>query len=104
MQKTSVVTSDAVSGSNPKSLPGATIRYCIVIRNNWGGDATDVVLTDSLPAQTSIVANSFNKGTTCANATNSEPLASITGSTVTATIGALATSASYALAFQVTLN
>lgn len=104
VQKTSVVTSDAVSGANPKSLPGATIRYCIVIRNNWGGDATDVVLTDSLPAQTSIVANSFNKGTTCADATNNEPLASITGSTVTATIGALATSASYALAFQVTLN
>lgn len=102
--KTSNVTADLISASNFKSLPGATIRYCIVVRNNWGGDATDVVLTDNLPAQTSIVANSFNKGTTCANATNVEPLASITGSTVTANIGALATSASYALAFQVTLN
>jgi hypothetical protein len=36
VQKTSVVTSDAVSGANPKFLPGATIRYCVFIRNNWG--------------------------------------------------------------------
>lgn len=104
VQKSSTVAADAISASNCKSLPGATIRYFIVIRNNWGGEATDVVLADSLPAQTSIVSNSFNKGTTCADATNNEPLASITGSTVTANIGPLATSASYALAFQVTLN
>lgn len=104
VQKTSVVTSDAVSGANPKFLPGATIRYCVFIRNNWGGNATNVVLTDSLPTETSIVANSFNKGTTCADATNNEPQASVAGSTVIANIGALATSASYALVFQVTLN
>ncbi len=104
VQKASTVAADAISASNFKSLPGATIRCCIVIRNNWGGDATDVVLTNSLPAQTSIVANRFNKGTTCADETNNEPLTSITGSTVIANIGSLATSASYALVFQVTLN
>ena len=61
VQKTSTVAADAIRASNFKSLPGATIRYCIVIRNNWGGDATDVILTDSLPAQTGIVANSFKR-------------------------------------------
>ena len=102
--KTSTVTSDAVSGSNPKALPGATMRYCIFVRNNWGGDATNLIVTDALPAQTSFVGNSFNKGTTCADATNSEPLAFLIGSDVVAFVGALPTSATYALAFQVTLN
>lgn len=102
--KTSTITSDAVSGSNPKALPGATMRYCIFVRNNWGGDATNLIVTDALPAQTSFVGNSFNKGTTCADATNSEPFAFLIGSDVVAFVGALPTSATYALAFQVTLN
>ena len=102
--KTSTVTSDAVSASNPKALPGATIRYCIVVRNNWGGTATNVIVTDALPARTSLVGNTFNKGTTCADATNSEPLAFLIGSDVVAFVGALPTSATYALAFQVILN
>ncbi|WP_411291928.1 hypothetical protein [Sphingorhabdus sp.] len=102
--KTSTVTSDTISGSNPKALPGATMRYCIFVRNNWGGDATNLIVTDALPAQTSFVGNSFNKGTTCADATNSEPFAFLIGSDVVAFVGALPTSATYALAFQVTLN
>ena len=104
VMKTSTVTSDAVSGSNPKALPGATMRYCIFVRNNWGGNATNLIVTDALPPQTSFVGNSFNKGTTCADATNSEPFAFLIGSDVVAFVGALPTSATYALAFQVTLN
>ena len=104
VQKTSAVVADEISVTNSKSLPGATLRYCIVVRNNWGGDATNVTLTDVLPAQTSFVTNSFNRGTTCSDATQSEPQASITGSTITADVGALPESASYALVFLVTLN
>lgn len=104
VQKTSAVVADEISVTNSKSLPGATLRYCIVVRNNWGGDATNVTLTDVLPAQTSFVTNSFNRGTTCSDATLSEPQASITGSKITAEVGALPESASFALVFLVTLN
>jgi uncharacterized repeat protein (TIGR01451 family) len=104
VEKTSTITGDMISGSNRKALPGATVRYCIFVRNNWAGTATNIVVTEVLPAQTSFVLNSFNKGTTCADATQNEPLATVTGNTITADVAELPVSASYALVFLVTLN
>jgi len=47
--KTSIVTNDPVNAnSNPKRIPGATIRYCFTVDNTGDGDAEDVTVTDSL--------------------------------------------------------
>ncbi len=52
VSKTSAVLSDPVNGSvNPKAIPGAVIRYCIIVSNPAGNPAaTDVSLSDVLPA------------------------------------------------------
>lgn len=47
--KTSIVLSDPVNGtSNPKRIPGATIRYCFTIDNTGDGTAYDLNLSDPL--------------------------------------------------------
>jgi len=47
--KTSIVTNDPVNAnSNPKRIPGATIRYCFTVDNTGEGDAEDATITDSL--------------------------------------------------------
>jgi uncharacterized repeat protein (TIGR01451 family) len=47
--KTSTVLNDPVNGtSNPKRIPGATIRYCFTVENTGGGDAEDATVQDSL--------------------------------------------------------
>jgi uncharacterized repeat protein (TIGR01451 family) len=105
VQKTSSTVSDQISASNPKSMPGSTIRYCILISNIWAATATNVILADPLPSQTTYVASTLSSGTTCANATTIPAAgASITGSTINATIASLAPGASYALTFNVTVN
>lgn len=104
VQKLSTVTTDSFSVLNPKSLPGATVRFCIVTSNVWSTNASNVVITDVLPAQTSFVPNSLLAGTTCANATAPATNASISGTTVSANVGTLAPSASYALVYRVVLN
>ena len=47
--KTSIVLNDPVNaGSNPKRIPGATIRYCFTVDNDGTGDADDATISDSL--------------------------------------------------------
>ena len=105
VQKTSSVISDAISSINPKAIPGSTVRYCILVSNVWALTATNVIITDALPSETTYVVNSLTSGTTCINATTNPAVgASITGSTITANIASFAPSASYAVAFVVTLN
>jgi uncharacterized repeat protein (TIGR01451 family) len=48
---------DPVNGaSNPKRIPGATVRYEVVVRNSGIGmsDSGSVVLTDPVPANTAL--------------------------------------------------
>lgn len=104
VQKISSIDADTVSAFNPKAVPGATISYCIVTSNVWSTSASNVVITDVLPARTSFVSNSLSAGTTCANATAPATNASISGTTVSANVGTLAPSASYALVYRVVLN
>lgn len=104
VQKMSSVTTDTFSALNPKAVPGATVRYCIIMSNVWSTSASNVVITDVLPAQTSFVSNSLAAGTDCANATAPATNASISGTTVSANVGTLAPSASYALVYRVVLN
>lgn len=115
--KTSSVVSDPTNGTtDPKAIPGATMRYCILVTNNGSGTATGINVGDPLPASTTFIPGSLRSGTSCATATTveddnasgadeSDPFgASITGTTVAATTPTLAPTSAMAIAFDVTIN
>lgn len=115
--KTSSVVSDPTNGTtDPKAIPGATMRYCILVTNNGSGTATGINVADPLPASTTFVPGSLRSGTSCAGATaieddnaagadESDPFgASIGGTTVAATAPTLAPGNALAIAFNVTIN
>lgn len=115
--KTGSVVSDPVNGTaDPKAIPGATMRYCILVTNNGSGTATGIAITDPLPPATTFIPGSLRSGTSCAGATTvedddaggadeSDPFgASIAGSTVAATTPALTPASAMAIAFDVTVN
>lgn len=115
--KTSSVVSDPTNGTaDPKAIPGATMRYCILVTNNGSGTATGINVGDALPATTTFIPGSLRSGTTCAGATTveddnasgadeSDPFgASIAGTTVAATTPTLAPASAMAIAFNVTIN
>ncbi|WBO23150.1 DUF11 domain-containing protein [Sphingomonas abietis] len=65
MTKSAVVISDPYDlAVNPKAIPGATIRYCMIVSNAGPGAATAVNVTDSLPANVTFVSGSLNVGGT----------------------------------------
>ncbi|MBL0916752.1 MAG: DUF11 domain-containing protein, partial [Sphingopyxis sp.] len=115
--KTSNVISDPVNGTtNPKAIPGATMRYCLLVTNNGSATATSIFVSDPLPATTSFVPGSLRSGTSCAGATTAEdddaigadesdPFgASIAGTTVSASAATLGPVSAMAVAFDVTVN
>jgi uncharacterized repeat protein (TIGR01451 family) len=115
--KTSSVVSDPVNGaSNAKAIPGARMRYCILVTNNGSGTATGISIADPLPAGTSFVPGSLRSGTSCAGAATgeddnasgadeSDPFgASIAGTTVAAATATLLPAAAMAIAFDVTID
>jgi uncharacterized repeat protein (TIGR01451 family) len=116
VSKISSVLSDGISGSNPKSIPGATVRYCITVTNSGSGTATGVSVGDVLPANTSYVAASMVSGASCGTAATveddnnigadeSDPIGmSITGSTITGVRASMLPSTSFALVFHATVN
>ncbi|MEH6791739.1 hypothetical protein [Parasphingorhabdus sp.] len=113
----SYVLSDPVNaGSNPKAIPGASVRYCMTVSNAGTGPATAVVATIPLPAAVSYVAASMVSGTSCSAAADveddnasgtdeSDPRGgSVTGSTITSGIPTLGPSESMALIFRALTN
>ena len=115
--KTSSIVSDPVNGTtNPKAIPGARMRYCILVTNNGSGTATGIAIADPLPAGTSFVAGSLRSGTSCAGAATIEddnasgadegdPFgASAAGTTVAATTATLLPGGSMATLFDVAIN
>ena len=51
LAKTAAVVSDPVDlAVNPKAIPGAIIRYCMIVSNAGPGAATGVTVTDAIPA------------------------------------------------------
>ncbi len=116
VSKASLVLGDGVSGSNPKSLPAAVVRYCITITNNGPGIAANIVGTDLVPASTVYVAGSMRSGANCASAATDEddnatgvdeadPYgASISGTTISVSTASMASAASFAIIFQTTIN
>jgi uncharacterized repeat protein (TIGR01451 family) len=116
ISKTSSTVSDLVSASNPKSIPGATMRYCILVTNIGGATATSIVANDSLPANTTYEVGSMRSGTTCATAATVEdentagadetdPFGmEVAGSALTGRAASLAAGASFAMIFHATVN
>ena len=114
--KTSSVLTDYVSGSNPKAIPGALVRYCILVTNTGSATATNIVATDNLPADVTFVTGSLASGTSCSGPFNledddnsgadeSDPFGmNIAGTTVTGSAGSLAAGASFAMILHTTVD
>jgi uncharacterized repeat protein (TIGR01451 family) len=111
-----VISDDVNSLINPKALPGAVVEYCLTVNNATSGvPATNVVLTDVVPTNTTFVPGTLTIGApgvlgiTCTLSS----LGTTTGytgaydtstKTVTATIPTVAGSGSVAASFRVTIN
>lgn len=114
--KLSNVVSDGVSGSNPKSVPGAVVRYCVLVSNSGSATSSNVVATDSIPANLTFVPGSMLSGTSCAAATTAEddnnsggdesdPFGmEFAGNVVTGRAASLGPAASFAMVFNATVN
>ncbi len=114
--KTSSTISDGVSASNPKSVPGAITRYCILVTNTGTGIANAITATDIVPANLTFVPGSMRSGASCTAATivedddavgadESDPIgASITGATVNIIAPALTGGSVFAFTFNAVIN
>lgn len=50
--------------TNPKAIPGAVVEYCLIVSNSGTAAATNIVLTDAIPTNTTYVADSIYTGAT----------------------------------------
>ncbi len=62
------VISDGFSATNPKAIPGALLEYCLIVTNSGSAPATNVVLRDVVPTQTT-----YQAGTGYANGQTATP-------------------------------
>lgn len=107
--KTSTVISDPFNGAvNPKRIPGAVVRYSIVVTNSGAANATNVVIRDAIPANTTYAASTITLnavGQTDAGGDDSADMGATNAGEVTATIGNLASGGGSAtVTFDVTVN
>jgi uncharacterized repeat protein (TIGR01451 family) len=120
--KTATVISDPVNLLlNPHPIPGAVIEYCMKINNAGPGTASNLTVTDTIPANTTFVPGSISVGTAGAlgacillgtseddNNTGADETdlygGSFDGTTVRGTLPSIAGSTSMAMAFRVTVN
>lgn len=114
--KSSRIISDPLNGTtNPKMIPGATIQYCIAIRNGAGAaTATSITVTDPIPTNltydstfgvktngTATIAGSPAVATCAADTTGTGTMAS---NTVSGTIASVAAGEIRTVVFQATIN
>lgn len=114
--KTMEVVNDGINLTNPKAIPGATIRYCILTTNIGQTTAESLIATDPLPADVTYVAGSLLSGTSCdgaatpedendAGADESDPFGiSISGMTVTGVATSLAPGSAFAMVFEAVVD
>jgi uncharacterized repeat protein (TIGR01451 family) len=115
--KSSSVVSDPVNGvsANAKAIPGAVVRYCLLITNGGPATAGTIIATDTLPLTTSFVSGSMKSGASCATAATveddnnsgadeSDPFgASYAGGTLISITSSLANGGVMALIFDATI-
>ncbi len=71
--KTSSVVDDPVNGTtDPKMIPGARVRYCLLVTNNGTLAASNIIMTDTVPTTVNFVAGSMRSGPSCAAAATVE--------------------------------
>ncbi|MEH6758411.1 MAG: CshA/CshB family fibrillar adhesin-related protein [Parasphingorhabdus sp.] len=85
--KTSAVISDGISGASPKAIPGAIVRYYIVVTNvgDASVDTDSIYIDDILPANMTYSVSpsvTFTDGTTPSGLSTSLPSSRITFSNV----------------------
>jgi uncharacterized repeat protein (TIGR01451 family) len=116
--KSSTTISDGISPSNPKSIPGATVEYCILITNAGPAGAANSTanLTDPIPATMTYVPGSLRSGASCATASTAEDddasdageldsvTMSISGSLVNGIATGITPGTSVALVFRAVIN
>ncbi|MFM9863121.1 MAG: hypothetical protein ACKVRO_05900 [Micropepsaceae bacterium] len=107
--KTSTVVSDPFNGTtNPKRIPGAVVRYSIVVTNTGAANATNVVVRDAIPASTTYAATSITLnagGLTDAGGDDAGDINATNPGEVTVTVGALASGGGTGtVTFDVTVN
>jgi uncharacterized repeat protein (TIGR01451 family) len=108
--KTSRVISDPLNGTtNPKLIPGAVVEYCITVANGAGSAAaTNVAISDTLPAQTTYDASFGVKvnGTVTSGTCNAD--GAVAGShasgVVSGTIPSVVAGDTRTVLFRVTIN
>ncbi|MEP7348966.1 MAG: hypothetical protein ABI668_03330 [Sphingorhabdus sp.] len=111
--KSSRIVSDGVSASNPKAIPGAVVEYCISVANAAGGaTATNINISDIVPALTTYVASSIlidatvtspGVSQTCSAGTSGGTYTAGT-TTVSGTLANIAGGSASALIFRATVN
>jgi uncharacterized repeat protein (TIGR01451 family) len=107
--KTSTVVSDPFNGvTNPKRIPGAVVRYSIVVTNSGAANASNVVVRDAIPASTTYAASTITLNAvaqTDVGGDDSADMGATNPGEVTATVGALASGGGSAtVTFDVTVN
>lgn len=114
--KSSVVLSDRVASDEPMAIPGALVRYCLLVTNDGPGSASNLVISDAVPPTLTFVPGSLRSGTACATTATTEddnadgtdetdPYgASVAGTTISARATTLATNAAFAITFDATIN
>lgn len=72
--KVARVISDPVNGtSNPRSVPGAVVEYCIIMANSGSVSATSLQVTDTVPAHMTFTSGSIkSQGTVTSGVCNSD--------------------------------
>jgi len=101
---TATKTSSVVAGdfSTGAAIPGATVEYCITVSNTGSSAATDIDISDTIPAEMTYEDGVWVGGADCATpgpATGSE-----SGGVVSGTIASLAAGTSQTLIFQATID
>lgn len=110
--------SDPYNGTtNPKAIPGATMEYCLIVRNTGSASANSIVLNDLIPTGTTYVAGSARTegatigtgatevcDTTTATTGGVAAGATYASNTVTATIATVPVGTDKAARFSVTVN
>jgi uncharacterized repeat protein (TIGR01451 family) len=104
--KTSAVISDPANGTtNPKRIPGATVRYTITVTNNGAANASNVVITDPIPANTTYAGSSLTLNTASLTDVVDLDAGSVGAGGVTVNAGTLNSGGSTAtITFDVTIN
>jgi len=108
--KTSAVVSDPINGTgaNRKRIPGAVIRYTIVVTNSGTAAASSVTMRDAIPANTTYVGSSITlggAGQTDGGGDDASDYNVTNAGEVTSVIGGLAASGgTNTVTFDVTIN